>query len=74
MVKYSLALGSHFFERKKDAQDHIIQILDRHVQDLRIDRKIIMCSRSGWPGTIFQNIFTNNFFKQIFLELVPIAN
>lgn len=31
MVKHSLTLGPHFFERKKDAQDYIIRILDRYV-------------------------------------------
>jgi hypothetical protein len=45
MVKYSLTLGSHFFERKKDAQDHIIQILDRHVnQSLSGDDLEVVCA------------------------------
>jgi hypothetical protein len=33
-------------------------------QDLRIDRKTIICISSGNLSTIFQNIFTNSFFKQ----------
>jgi hypothetical protein len=33
-----------------------------------------MCVSGEWLSTVFQNIFTNNFFKQISLDFVPIAN